>query len=470
MTMESWKGLEDTPVEFQKKCINTIRFLAVDGVQQANSGHPGMPMEASDLAYLLWTRNMKYNPGNPAWANRDRFVLSAGHGSMLLYAMLHLTGYDLSLEELKNFRQLDRQTPGHPEYGCAPGVETTTGPLGQGFATGVGMAIAERYLAGLFNKPEFPLVDYHIYALSSDGDMMEGISSETASMAGDMGLGKLIYIYLDNHITIEGDTAITFSEDVAKRFTAYNWHVQKVDGYDLPAISKAIEAGRNEDSKPSLIIARTHIAWGSPNKQDTAGAHGSPLGEEEVLLTKKNLDWPETPAFLIPEDVLQFYRQARERGIEAESKWNTLYADYRKLYPELAAQWEAMHQRPDPALWGKGSAAIFPGPGEHRHPKSFRAGSGSGKTPPAGAYRRFRRPGALQQYLCKRFRRVQNSQRKQYSLRHQRTCHGYRFKRHGTQQGAHSLWRHLSGFFRLHASGHSIGGLNGTAGHLCVHP
>ena len=363
MTMESWKGLEDTPVEFQKKCINTIRFLAVDGVQQANSGHPGMPMEASDLAYLLWTRNMKYNPGNPAWANRDRFVLSAGHGSMLLYSMLHLTGYDLSLEELKNFRQLDSQTPGHPEYGCAPGVETTTGPLGQGFATGVGMAMAERYLAGLFNKPEFLLVDYHIYALVSDGDMMEGISSEIASMAGDLGLGKLIYIYLDNHITIEGDTAITFSEDVAKRFAAYNWHVQKVDGYDLPAISKAIEAGRNEDSKPSLIIARTHIAWGSPNKQDTAGAHGSPLGEEEVLLTKKNLDWPEAPSFLIPEDVLQFYRQATERGDKAESEWNTLYANYRKQYPELATQWEAMHQEPDPSLWEKDLPQFSPDQG-----------------------------------------------------------------------------------------------------------
>ncbi|MCF8128135.1 MAG: transketolase [Deltaproteobacteria bacterium] len=349
--MKSWKGLDDTPIDFQTKCIDTIRFLAVDGVQKANSGHPGMPMEASDLAYLLWTRNLKYNPANPLWANRDRFVLSAGHGSMLLYAMLHLTGYDLSLEQLKDFRQLESQTPGHPEYGCAPGVETTTGPLGQGFATGVGMAMAERFLAGMFNKPDFPLVDYHIYALVSDGDMMEGISSEAASMAGDLGLGKIVYIYLDNHITIEGDTEITFSEDVAQRFEAYHWHVQKVSGYDLPQVSDAIAKARNESSRPSLIVARTHIAWGSPNKQDTPDAHGAPLGDEEVLLTKKNLDWPETPTFLVPEDVLRFFREARERGSEAEKLWKTLYADYQKQYPELAAQWEAMHGEPDPSLW-----------------------------------------------------------------------------------------------------------------------
>ena len=230
MTMADWKGLKDRSIEFQKKCINTIRFLAVDGVQKANSGHPGMPMEASDLAYLLWTRIMKFNPKNPEWPNRDRFVLSAGHGSILLYAMLYLTGYNLSIEELKGFRQWNSQTPGHPEYGCAPGVETT-GPLGQGFATGVGMAMAERFLANLFNKPDFPLIDYQIYTLVSDGDMMEGVSSETASLAGDLGLGKLIYIYLDNRITIEGATDITFTEDVERRFEAYNWHVQRVNGY-----------------------------------------------------------------------------------------------------------------------------------------------------------------------------------------------------------------------------------------------
>lgn len=345
------KGRREVSAKFQEKCINTIRFLAVDGVQQANSGHPGMPMEASDLAYLLWTRIMNYNPRNPEWPNRDRFVLSAGHGSMLLYAMLYLTGYDLSIEELKSFRQWNSQTPGHPEYGCAPGVETTTGPLGQGFATGVGMAMAERFLANLFNRHDFPLVDYYIYALVSDGDMMEGVSSEAASLAGHLGLGKIIYIYLDNRITIEGTTDITFSEDVERRFQAYHWHVQRVDGYDLPGVEKAITLAKEEKSRPSLIIARTHIAWGSPNKQDTPDAHGSPLGEEEVALTKKNCHWPEEPAFLVPEDVLHFFRLSEERGKELENRWKALFADYEKNYPDLALKWKAMHGKPNPALW-----------------------------------------------------------------------------------------------------------------------
>jgi len=358
MTMTDWKGLEDISIEFQKKCINTIRFLAVDGVQKANSGHPGMPMEASDLAYLLWSRIMKFNPKNPEWPNRDRFVLSAGHGSMLLYAMLYLTGYDLSIEDLKDFRQWNSQTPGHPEYGCAPGVETTTGPLGQGFATGVGMAMAERFLASLFNKPDFPLIDYYIYALVSDGDMMEGISSETASLAGHLGLGKLIYVYLDNKITIEGATDITFTEDVERRFQAYNWHVQRVNGYDLPGVEKALTRAKDEGSRPSLIIARTHIAWGSPNKQDTPDAHGAPLGAEEVALTKKNCSWPEDPTFLVPEDVLSFFRKSEDRGDKVEAPWQALYANYQKQYPELAGQWETMHGKPDPSLW-EGSLPQF---------------------------------------------------------------------------------------------------------------
>jgi len=347
MTTNNLKEKTDITDNLEKDCINTIRFLAVDGVQKANSGHPGMPMEASPLAYLLWTRTMNYNPKNPEWPNRDRFVLSAGHGSMLLYAMLHLTGYGLSLDALKNFRQLDSPTPGHPEYGCAPGVETTTGPLGQGFATGIGMAMGERFLATRFNRPDFSLLNHFIYALVSDGDMMEGISSETASMAGDLGLGKLIYIYLDNKITIEGNTHITFTEDVARRFEAYNWQVQHVDGYDLPAINTALANARGDTSQPSLIIARTHIAWGSPNKQDTPDAHGAPLGEGEVLLTKNNCGWPETPTFRVPEDVLSVFRQALERGEALENEWRALYADYQKKYPDLAQQWEAMHQAPD---------------------------------------------------------------------------------------------------------------------------
>ena len=337
--------------EFEKQCINTIRFLAVDGVQKANSGHPGMPMEASELAYVLWTRIMKYNPNNSEWANRDRFVLSAGHGSMLLYAMLYLTGYGLSMENLKDFRQWNSPTPGHPEFGCTPGVETTTGPLGQGFATGVGMGMAERFLAKRFNRPSFPLVDHYIYALVSDGDMMEGLSSEAASMAGDLGLGKLIYIYLDNKITIEGTTGITFTEDVERRFEAYNWHVQRVGGYDLDAIKNALENAKSETARPSLIIARTHIAWGSPNKQDTPDAHGAPLGDEEVSLTKKNCGWPEAPTFLVPEEVFRFFRLALDRGAEMENKWQTLYDDYQKKYPELAREWEAMHGKPDASRW-----------------------------------------------------------------------------------------------------------------------
>lgn len=347
MTTNNLKEKTGITDKLEKDCINTIRFLAVDGVQKANSGHPGMPMEASPLAYLLWTRTMNYNPNNPEWANRDRFILSAGHGSMLLYAMLHLTGYGLSLDALKDFRQLDSPTPGHPEYGCAPGVETTTGPLGQGFATGIGMAMAERFLSARFNRPGFPLVDHFVYALVSDGDMMEGISSETASMAGDLGLGKLIYIYLDNKITIEGNTHITFTEDVAHRFEAYNWQVQRVDGYDLPAINAALANAKGETSQPSLIIARTHIAWGSPNKQDTPDAHGAPLGEEEVLLTKKNCGWPETPRFLVPEEALSVFRQALKRGEVLENEWLALYADYQKKYSDLAQQWEVMHKAPD---------------------------------------------------------------------------------------------------------------------------
>jgi transketolase len=347
-TLNGPSGITD---KLEKECINTIRFLAVDGVQKANSGHPGMPMEASELAYVLWTRAMKYNPVNPDWPNRDRFVLSAGHGSMLLYALLHLTGYALSLDALKEFRQLDSSTPGHPEYGCAPGVETTTGPLGQGFATGVGMAMAERFLASRFNKPGFPLVDHFIYALVSDGDMMEGLSSETASMAGDLGLGKLIYIYLDNKITIEGTTGITFTEDVARRFEAYNWQVQRVDGYDLNHIDDALKTARQESSRPSLIIARTHIAWGSPNKQDTPDAHGAPLGEEEVLLTKENCGWPEGPTFLVPEAVLSVFRQALERGDALEKEWLALYSGYQKKYPDLAQEWLAMHEAPDASKW-----------------------------------------------------------------------------------------------------------------------
>jgi len=346
--------------DFVQRCVKTIQFLAVDAVQKANSGHPGMPMEASALAYGLWSRVMRYNPKNPEWPNRDRFVLSAGHGSMLLYAMLHLTGYDLTLDDIKNFRQWGSRTPGHPEHGHTAGVETTTGPLGQGFATAVGMAMAEEYLANIFNKPGFPVLDHYIYSLASDGAMMEGVASEAASLAGRLGLGKMIYIYLDNKITIEGSTDLTFTEDVGARFRAYNWHVQNIDGYDQKALDEAVANAQKETSKPSLIIARTCIGCGSPNKENTPDAHGAPLGEEEVALTKKNLDWPEEPAFLVPDDVLSFFRQAVDRGDEAEKAWQKMFDQYKKEYPDLYAQWEQMHKPLDPKIW-KDSLPEFSG-------------------------------------------------------------------------------------------------------------
>jgi len=322
-------------------CINTIRTLSMDGVQKANSGHPGMPMGTAPLAYILWTRFLRHNPENPRWHNRDRFVLSAGHGSMLLYSLLHLTGYDLPLEELQRFRQWQSKTPGHPEVGHTPGVEMTTGPLGQGFATGVGMAIAQKYLAARYNKTDFPVVDYHIHGIVSDGDLMEGVSSEAASLAGHLKLGNIIYLYDDNHISIDGSTELSFTEDVAKRFEAYGWHVQTVsDGNDLDAIDSAIKTALSVPDRPHLIKIRTHIGFGSPNKQDTAEAHGSPLGEEEVKLTKQNLGWDPEKHFHIPESALRHFRSAIDRGRRIEADWQILFETYRKQFPDLAGQLE----------------------------------------------------------------------------------------------------------------------------------
>jgi len=332
-------------------CVNTLRTLAMDGVQKANSGHPGLPMGVADVAYVLWTRFLKHNPANPAWPNRDRFVLSAGHGSMLLYSLLHLTGYDLSLEELESFRQWGSRTPGHPEHGLTPGVETTTGPLGQGFANGVGMAIAERFLAATFNRPGFPIFDHFIYSIVSDGDLMEGLSHEAASLAGHLGLGKLIYLYDDNEISIEGSTDITFTEDVPARFRAYGWHVQEVDGYDLDGIEAAIHAAREEAERPSLIVCHTHIGYGSPNKQDTAGVHGSPLGEEEVRLTKEALGWPPETRFFIPEEALVVFRQAVEQGQQAETQWRETFEHYKAAYPEDGVLLETLWADELPAGW-----------------------------------------------------------------------------------------------------------------------
>jgi len=337
--------------ELDQLCINTLRTLVIDGVQKAKSGHPGMPMGVADMAYVLWTRFLKHSPANPAWPDRDRFVLSAGHGSMLLYSLLHLTGYDLRLEEIKNFRQWSSRTPGHPEYGLTTGVETTTGPLGQGFANGVGMAIAERFLAATFNRPGFPIFGHFTYAIVSDGDLMEGVSHEAASLAGHLGLGKLIYLYDDNEISIEGSTDLTFTEDVPARFRAYGWHVQEVAGYDLDGLEAAIRAAQEEPQRPSLIVCHTHIAYGSPNKQDTAGAHGAPLGEEEVRLTKEALGWPPDAHFLIPDEALAVFRQAVERGREAEAQWRETCEHYRAAYPEEGARLETLWAGRLPAGW-----------------------------------------------------------------------------------------------------------------------
>ena len=319
-------------------CINTIRTLSMDGVQKANSGHPGMPMGMAAAAYILWTRHLRHNPKNPRWPDRDRFVLSAGHGSMLIYSLLHLTGYDLPLDELKRFRQWGSKTPGHPEYREIPGVEVTTGPLGQGFGNGVGMAIAARHLAARVNAPEFPVVDHFVYAIVSDGDLMEGVASEAASLAGHLRLGNLVYLYDDNHITIEGKTSLAFSEDVIRRFEAYGWHVQKIDGYDLNAIDSAIRAAQAVTDRPSIISLRTHIGFGSPNKQDTAEAHGSPLGEAEVRLTKQKLGWPSEEPFYIPTEALEVFRECAAKGEKLERQWLDLLDRFSKAHPERARE------------------------------------------------------------------------------------------------------------------------------------
>ncbi len=333
-------------------CTNTIRTLAMDAVQRANSGHPGAPMGLAPAAFALWTRYLKHNPKNPEWLNRDRFILSAGHASILLYSMLYLTGYNLNIDEIENFRQWDSKTPGHPEYRCTPGVETTTGPLGQGFANAVGVALAERHLANCFNKPGHTIVDHFTYMICSDGDLMEGIASEAASLAGHLKLSKLICLYDDNEISIEGSTDISFTEDVGLRFKAYNWHVQHIlDGNDIDGISKAIEVAKAESVRPSIIFLHTQIAYGSPNKQGTADAHGSPLGEDEVRLAKKNLGWPEDAHFYVPEQALNVFRKCIEKGKHEEENWQAAFDTYREQFPELADNLISAVNRVLPDSW-----------------------------------------------------------------------------------------------------------------------
>jgi transketolase len=324
----------------ESKAINTIRFLAADAVQQAKSGHPGMPMGAAAMAYTLWTRHLKFDPADPRWPDRDRFILSAGHGSALLYALLHLSGFDLPLDEIKRFRQLGSKTPGHPEFGDTPGVETTTGPLGAGFSMGVGMAMAVEHLAAMYNQPGMPVVDHFIYGIVSDGDLMEGVASEAASLAGHQKLGRIIYLYDDNHITIDGTTEISFTEDRVKRFEAYGWHTIVVpDGNDVGAIDKAIAAAK-KDPRPSLIACRTHIGFGLPTKQDKSSAHGEPPGEEELDGAKKKLGWPTEPRFFVPDEVKAHFAEAAARGKKANAEWKTMFARFSKEKAELAAQFE----------------------------------------------------------------------------------------------------------------------------------
>jgi transketolase len=335
----------------QERAINAVRFLSADAIQKANSGHPGLPMGTAAIAYAVWTKHLRHNPKNPNWINRDRFVLSGGHGSMLLYSLLHLTGYDLSLDEIKNFRQWESRTPGHPEYGLTPGVETTTGPLGQGFANGVGMAIAQAFLSARFNRPDFELIDHLIYGIVTDGDLMEGVTAEAASLAGHLKLGSLIYFYDDNRISIDGSTDISFDEDRAKRFEAYDWHVQEVsDGNDVEAIDEAIVAAQ-KDARPSIIVARTHIGYGLPTRQDTEKAHGEPPGEEELAGAKKALGWPLEPSFYVPEDALELYRSAIEEGKTREDEWKARLEAYTNANPELGNEFERILAGELPEGW-----------------------------------------------------------------------------------------------------------------------
>ncbi len=341
-------------------CVNTIRTLAMDGVQKANSGHPGAPMGLAPVAFALWDKFLRHNPENPQWPNRDRFVLSGGHASMLLYSLLHLTGYDLSLEELQKFRQWGSKTPGHPEYGLTPGVETTTGPLGQGLANSVGMAIAERWLAARFNKDGHEIVNYRTYAICGDGDLMEGVAAEAASLAGHLGLHKLLWVYDNNKITIEGKTSLAFSEDVALRFKAYGWFVQKVaDANDIQAVTRAIKKAQKQTEKPSLIIVDSHIGYGAPTKQDSHAAHGEPLGEEEIRKTKERYGWPPDAKFLVPDEVRDHMRKAVSRGRKLEKEWQQKLDAFAQAHPALADEWRCIQAQQLPVGWDK-DIPVFP--------------------------------------------------------------------------------------------------------------
>ena len=352
-------------ISIEELCINTIRTLSMDAVQKANSGHPGTPMALAPVAYILWRHFMKYNPEDPSWFNRDRFILSNGHASMLLYSILHLTGFDISLEDIKNFRQWGSKTPGHPEYRVTPGVETTTGPLGQGIMNSVGMAIAEAHLSSIYNKDGFNIIDHHTYAFCGDGDFMEGASHEAASLAGHLGLGKLIWVYDDNHISIEGPTELAYTDNVSERFESYNWHVQNLgdNANNLKLLSSAFKNAIEEKDKPSIIIIRSHIAYGAPNAHDTSEAHGSPLGEAEIKLAKKFYGWPEDEKFYVPEQVLTHMNEVVDKGKKIQSEWIEKFNEYKKLFPELAKQLEMSLKSDLPVRWDKDIPAFNPDDG-----------------------------------------------------------------------------------------------------------
>lgn len=337
--------------ELTANAINTLRFLSADGVQQANSGHPGLPMGTAAIAYTIWTRHLKFDPKTPDWSDRDRFILSGGHGSMLLYSLLHLTGFGLTLDDLKHFRQWGSLTPGHPEYGYTAGVDATTGPLGQGLSNGVGMAIAEAHLAAEFNKADHKIVDHYVYGIVTDGDLMEGVASEAASLAGHLKLGKIIYCYDDNHISIDGPTTLSFTEDRGKRFEAYGWHVSYVeDGNDVEAIDKAIIAAK-KDPRPSIIMCRTHIGFGMPNRQDTSKAHGEPPGDDELNAAKRNLGWPEDPRFYVPDEVKTFFEKVGQNGTANKRAWDRNMEVYAKAYPDQAIEFSRRMAGKLPADW-----------------------------------------------------------------------------------------------------------------------
>ena len=446
------------PPALDELCINTLRFLAVDMVQKANSGHPGLPMGSAAMAYALWDRSLKFNPRDPRWPDRDRFILSAGHGCALLYALLHVTGFDLPLDELKRFRQWGSRTPGHPEYGKTPGVEATTGPLGQGLANGVGMAIAEAALAARFNQPAHQIVDHYTYVLASDGDLEEGISSEAGSIAGHQRLGKLIVLYADNHITIEGSTELTFTEDRMARFAAFGWHVQRVEqSNDVETIALALENARAETNRPSLIAVRTHIGFGSPHKQDTAAAHGEALGVEEVRLTKEAMDWPVSPSFHIPDEALEHFREAVIRGSAAQVEWESRFKVFAQDHAALAAEFNRVIDRDLLKDWDIGLPAFTPADG----PMATRVASG--KVIEILGTRLPEMMGGSADLAPSTHTNIDETGNfepedlvwAQYAFWHPRKCDGGHSEWNGIAQRFDSIWRHLLRLLRLHAASHA---------------